>query len=92
MISTGGGIVGAAHVCKHNGAKEIHVYATHPVLCGPAVERLRDAPITRIVVTNTIPVPPHKQLPNLKVLSVGSLLGEAITRLHANESVSRLFD
>ena len=92
MISTGGSIVGAAHVCKHNGAKEIHVYATHPVLCGPAVERLRDAPITRIVVTNTIPVPPHKQLPNLKVLSVGSLLGEAITRLHANESVSRLFD
>jgi len=92
MISTGGSIVGAAHVCKLNGAKEIHVYATHAVLCGPAVERLRDAPITRIVVTNTIPVPPHKQLPNLKVLSVASLLSEAIKRLHANESVSRLFD
>lgn len=92
MITTGGSIVGAAHVCKKNGAKEIHVFATHGVLCGPATERLRDSPITSVVVSNTVPVPPHKQLPNLKVLSAAPLLGEAIKRLHSNESVSRLFD
>ncbi len=92
MITTGGSIVGAAHVAKKNGAREIHVFATHAVLCGPAIERLRDSPITTIVVTNSVPVPPHKQLPNLKVLSIAPLLGEAIKRLHSNESVSRLFD
>jgi ribose-phosphate pyrophosphokinase len=92
MISTAGSIVGAANVAKFNGAREIHVFATHPVLCGPAVDRLRDAPIKKIVVTNTIPVPPQKQLPNLKVLSVAPFLGEAIKRIHHNESVSRLFE
>jgi ribose-phosphate pyrophosphokinase len=92
MISTAGSIVGAVHVAKHGGAKEIHVFATHAVLCGPAIQRLRDAPITKIVVTNSIPVPPDKQLPNLTVLSVAPLLGEAIKRLHSNDSVSRLFD
>jgi ribose-phosphate pyrophosphokinase len=92
MISTAGSIVGAIHVAKLNGAKEIHIFATHAVLCGPAIQRLRDAPITKIVVSNSIPVPPDKQLPNLKVLSVAPLLGEAIKRLHSNDSVSRLFD
>jgi ribose-phosphate pyrophosphokinase len=92
MISTAGSIVGAANVARFNGAKEIHVFATHPVLCGPAVDRLREAPIKRIVVTNTIPVPPQKQLPNLKVLSIAPFLGEAIKRIHHNESVSRLFE
>ena len=92
MISTAGSIVGAANVAKFNGAKEIHVFATHAVLCGPAVDRLRDAPIKKIVVTNTIPVPPQKQLPNLKILSVAPFLGEAIKRIHHNESVSRLFE
>jgi ribose-phosphate pyrophosphokinase len=92
MISTAGSIVGAVHVAKFNGAKEIHIFATHGVLCGNAIQRLRDAPITKIVVSNSIPVPPDKQLPNLKVLSVAPLLGEAIRRLHSNDSVSRLFD
>jgi len=92
MISTAGSIVGAANVAKHNGAREVHVFATHPVLCGPAIERLRAAPINRIVVTNTIPLPPEKQLPNMKVLSVAPFLGEAIKRIHHNESVSRLFE
>lgn len=92
MISTAGSIVGAIHVAKFNGAKEIHVFATHALLVGNAIQRLRDAPITKIVVSNSIPVPPDKQLPNLKVLSVAPLLGEAIKRLHSNDSVSRLFD
>jgi ribose-phosphate pyrophosphokinase len=92
MISTAGSIVGAVNIAKNAGAKEVHIFATHPVLCGPAVERLRDAPINSIVVTNTIPIPPQKQIPMLRVLSVAPLLGEAIRRLHSNESVSRLFD
>jgi len=92
MISTGSSIVGAANVARYNGAREVYVCVTHPVLCGPAVERLRDAPITQVIVTDTIPVPPEKQLPNLRVLSVAPLLGEAIKRIHYNESVSKLFE
>src|SRR5262249_45051326 len=68
MISTAGTVVQAANVARYNGAREVYVCATHPVLCGPAIERLRDAPIKQIVVTNSIPLPPNKQLPNIKVL------------------------
>jgi ribose-phosphate pyrophosphokinase len=92
MISTAGSIVGAANVAKYNGAREIYAFATHPVLCGPAIERLRDAPLKRIVITDSIPVPPHKQLPNFKILSVAPLLGKAIKCIHCNESVSKLFE
>jgi ribose-phosphate pyrophosphokinase len=92
MITTAGSMVGAVNVAKYNGAKEVYVCATHAVLCGPAVERLRDAGIKQIVVSNSVPVPPAKQLPNLKVLSIARLLGEAIKRIHCNESVSRLFE
>jgi ribose-phosphate pyrophosphokinase len=92
MITTAGSIVGAANVCKHNGARAIYACATHAVLCGPAVERLRDSPLKQVIVTDSIPIPPNKQLPNLKVLSIAPLLGEAIKRIHCNESVSRLFE
>jgi ribose-phosphate pyrophosphokinase len=92
MITTGGSVVGAANVARHNGAREVYACATHPVLCGPAIERLRDAPIRQIVVTDSIPVPPNKQLPNIKILSVATLLADAIKRIHFNESVSRLFE
>jgi ribose-phosphate pyrophosphokinase len=92
MISTAGSVVGAAHVARHNGAREVYACATHAVLCGPAIERLRDAPIRQIVVTDSIPVLPHKQLPNLMVLSVAPLLADAIKRIHLNESVSKLFE
>jgi len=92
MISTAGSVVGAAHVARHHGAREIYACATHAVLCGPAIERLREAPLKQIVVTDSIPVPPHKQLPNLKILSVAPLLADAILRIHRNESVSKLFE
>jgi ribose-phosphate pyrophosphokinase len=92
MISTAGSAVGAAHVAKHNGAREVYACATHGVLCGPAIERLRDAPIREVIVTDSIPVPPNKQLPNLTVLSVAPLLADAIKRIHLNESVSKLFE
>jgi ribose-phosphate pyrophosphokinase len=92
MITTGGSMVGAVQIVQANGAREIYVCATHAVLCGPAVERLRDAGIKQIVVSNTVPVPPSKRLPNLKILSLAPLLGEAIKRIHCNESVSKLFE
>jgi ribose-phosphate pyrophosphokinase len=92
MISTAGSVVGAAHVARHNGAREIYACATHAVLCGPAIERLRDSPLRQVVVTDSIPVPPNKQLPNLTVLSVAPLLADAIKRIHLNESVSKLFE
>jgi len=92
MISTGGSVVGAAKTAKLNGAREVYACATHPVLVGRAIEDLRDAPIKEIVVTDSIPLPPQKQLPNIKVLSVAPLLAEAIKRIHFNESVSKLFE
>lgn len=92
MITTAGSIVGAVNVVKAHGASEIYVGTTHAVLCGPAVSRLREAPIKELVVTNTLPAVAEKAIPNLKIVSVAPLLGEAIRRIHRNESVSGLFD
>jgi ribose-phosphate pyrophosphokinase len=92
MISTAGSVVGAAAVARRHGAREIYACATHPVLCGPAIENLRGAPIRQLVVTDSIPVPPNKNLPNLVILSVAPLLADAIKRSHLNESVSKLFE
>jgi ribose-phosphate pyrophosphokinase len=92
MISTAGSVVNAASVAHKAGARELYASATHAILCGPAIQRLREAPIKQIVVTDTIPLPAEKQLPNIKVLSVAPLLADAIKRIHFNESVSKLFD
>ena len=92
MISTAGSIVGAANVVKQHGAKKIYLSATHPVFCGPAVERLGAAPIEQVVVTNSLPILPESMIDRFHVVSVAPLLGEAIRRIHRNESVSGLFD
>lgn len=94
MISTAGTVCDSARVCIENGAEKVLVGATHGVLCGPAVERLREAPIDEVVVTDTIPVPAEKveRMGKLKVLSVAALMGEAIHRIHNDESVSSLFN
>jgi ribose-phosphate pyrophosphokinase len=92
MISTAGSAVNAANVAKKNGARDVYACATHGVLCGLAIERLRGAPIKQVVVTDSIPLPPSKQLPNIKVLSVCRLLADAIKRIHFDESVSKLFE
>jgi ribose-phosphate pyrophosphokinase len=92
IVSTAGSICGAAKILQRNGAAEIHVAATHGVLCGPAFERLKEAPITSVVLTDTIPLGEDQLLPKITVLSVSTLLGEGIKRIHRNESVSRLFD
>jgi ribose-phosphate pyrophosphokinase len=92
MMSTAGTVVNAAGVARRNGAREVYICATHAVLCGSAISRLRDAPVQQIIVTDSIPLPPNKQLPNIKVLSIAPLLADAIRRIHYNESVSRLFE
>lgn len=91
MISTAGSICGAAKLVHEAGAKAIHIATTHGVLCGPAIERLRDAPVDSIIVTDTIPITAEKQLPNLVQLSVAPLLAEAIKRIHHDQSISELF-
>lgn len=93
MISTAGTICEAAKVVMEKGAREVIAAATHPVLVGPAVERLLASPISRIVVCNTIPLPERVEplRPKLVELSIGPLLGQAIHRIHHNESVSALF-
>jgi ribose-phosphate pyrophosphokinase len=92
MVSTAGSVVGAAKVAVLNGAREVHIFATHGVLCDRAIERLRDGPIKQVVITDTIPLPPEKHLDKIKVLSVDHLLADAMKRIHENESVSKLFE
>ena len=93
LIATGGSICQAARVLKEKGAKDIYVAATHPVLCGVAVEKLKEAPIKKIAVTDTIPLSKDaKGLGSrIKVLTVSNLLGEAIKRIHTNTSISSMF-
>jgi ribose-phosphate pyrophosphokinase len=92
MIDTAGTIVQAAQACMEKGARFVWAGCTHAVLSGPALERLQDSCLTEVVVTNTIPLNGKEQrCPKLRVLSVAPLLGEAITRIHEEESVSSLF-
>jgi len=91
MISTAGSICSAADVVHRSGAKAIYAAATHGLLIGPAVERLKAAPFAGIIITDSIPLSLEKSLPNITVLSVASLLGQAIKRIHRNESVSMMF-
>jgi ribose-phosphate pyrophosphokinase len=92
MISTAGTIVGAANVAKGAGARAIYVCATHGVLCGDAIKKLRETPIDQIAITDSIPLTPEKQLPNMKVISVATLIANAVQRIHGNESISELFN
>ncbi len=92
IIATAGTICSAAALVKDRGAKKILVGATHGVLAPPALDRLGEAPIDQIVVTDTIPLSKaSKKVGGVKVLSVATMLGEAIKRIHRNESVSSLF-
>ena len=91
MISTAGSICGAARLVHDAGAKEIHIACTHGVFCGPAIHRIREAPVDSIVMTDTIPLTAEKQLPNMVQLTVAPLLAEAIKRIHHDQSISELF-
>jgi ribose-phosphate pyrophosphokinase len=92
MIDTAGTLESVVYALRDQGATEIYAAATHALLSGPAVERLSNAPIREVVVTNTLHVPPAKRFSKLRILSVAELLGRAIVYTHSNESVSQLFD
>ncbi|MDR6227109.1 ribose-phosphate diphosphokinase [Desmospora profundinema] len=92
IIDTAGTITLAANALLEYGAKEVYACCTHPVFSGPAIQRIKEANIKEMVVTNTIPLPEEKQLDKIRVLSVAPLIGEAIIRVHEELSVSKLFD
>ncbi len=91
-ISTGGTLITTIDTLREAGARTIHAGAVHGVLCGPAIERLRNSPIESIVVTNTVQIPEHKHLDKLTVLTIAPLLASAIERIHSGESVGALFE
>jgi len=92
IIATAGTICTAADLVRQRGAKSVRVGVTHGVFAPPALERLSKAPIDEVVVTNTIPLTDEaKKVGKIKVLSVAGMLGEAIKRIHRDESVSNLF-
>ena len=90
-ISTGGTLVSTIETLRAAGAKSVHAGAVHGVLCGPAIERLRQAEIDSIVVTNTVRVDEDKLFDKLTVLTVAPLLAAAIERIHSGASVGALF-
>jgi ribose-phosphate pyrophosphokinase len=92
MIDTAGTVSEAAKALKDLGARDVYVCATHALLSGPAVERLMNAPIKEVTVTDTIRIAPERRFPTLCVLSVGELLSKAIRYIHSEQSVSSLFE
>ena len=92
MIDTAGTVSEAARALKKLGARDIYICATHALLSGPAVERLSNAPVTEVTVTDTIAIPEDRKFPALHILSVGELLAKAIRNTHAYQSVSSLFE
>jgi len=92
MIDTGGSIINGANALMDRGAHEVIACCTHPVFSRDATYRLQQSCISEIVCLDTIPIAPEKQVPKLTILPSASLIGDAIRRIHCNESVSELFD
>lgn len=90
-VDTGGTTVNSVNIVRGHGARDVYLCFAHAVLSPPAVERLRELSVKEFVTTNSIPLPPEKQLPNLTVLSVADLLGEVIQRVHEGRSVGEMF-
>ena len=90
MVDTAGTMVKAAAALKKLGATSVMACCTHPVLSGPAFERIEEGELDELVVSNTIPM--KKESPKVKVLSTARMLGEVIRRVHNNESVNSLFE
>jgi len=90
-IDTAGSLMDATHVLENAGVREIYACCTHGVLSGPAISRIRESSIIELIITDTIPLPPHKHLDKITQLSVAGLIGEAIQRIHAGGSVGALF-
>ena len=92
MIDTAGTTVNAAKAAMEKGAKSVTAVATHGVLSGPAIDRLNKSDIKRIIITDTISIDEDKKIDKIKIVSVASIFGEAVNRIHNGESVSALFE
>ena len=92
MIDTAGTTVSAAEAAIEKGAKSVTAIATHGVLSGPAIDRLKDAPINTLIITDTILIPDEKKLKNMNIVTVADVFGAAIKRINNGESVSSLFE
>ncbi|MBE3568561.1 MAG: ribose-phosphate diphosphokinase [Bacillales bacterium] len=92
IIDTAGTITLGANALVENGAKEVYACCTHPVLSGPAIDRIQNSNIRELVVTNSIALPEEKKIEKIVELSIAPLMGEAIIRVHEDQSVSMLFD
>jgi ribose-phosphate pyrophosphokinase len=91
LIDTAGTVCNAAKALAERGAKEVHACCTHPVLSGPAIERIQESPIVEMVVLDTIPLPEEKKIDKIKILSVAPVFAEAIERIYDDLSVSTMF-
>jgi ribose-phosphate pyrophosphokinase len=91
MIDTGGTLVAAAEQLAERGAREVHAAATHGVLSGAAIDRIKNSVISKVVVTNTLPLPPEKQIDKIEVLSVSQVIADAIDAVFEDKSVSEIF-
>ena len=91
-IDTASSLVAAVAALEERGATEVYACCTHPVFSGPAIERIAACPVKEVVVTDTIPIPESKKNEKITVLSIASLLGEAIHRIHAGLSVGAMFE
>ena len=91
MVDTAGTICNAANAIKKMGAKSVQACATHAVLSGPAIQRIRDSQIEEMVFLNTIPLPEEKKIDKIKQLSVAPLFAETLIRIFTNNPVSELF-
>lgn len=92
MIDTAGTLIEGVNALIDHGAKEVYACASHGVLSGPAIERIKNSPIKELVITDTIPLPPEKQIDKIRVLSVAPLFAEAIDRIYEELPVSTLFE
>jgi ribose-phosphate pyrophosphokinase len=91
MIDTAGTIVAAAEQLIEHGASEVFAATTHGVLSGPAIDRLKNSVISKVVITNTLPLPPEKQIDKIEVLSVAGIIADAIDAVFEDTSVSEIF-
>lgn len=92
MVDTAGTLVAAARTAKENGALSVMAACTHAVLSGPAIERVQNSPVEKLIVSDTIQIPREKVFEKLEMVSVASVFGEAILRIHNEESISSLFN
>ena len=90
-MNAAGTIVAAAEQLTERGATSVYCAATHGVFSGPAIDRLKNSVLEKIVITNTLPLPPEKQLDKIEVLSVAGILAEAIGAVFEDTSVSEIF-